>query len=301
MFGQGGLLMKILVLGGTRFFGKKLVQLLIEEGHDVTIATRGNVQHPFGSQVKQVKVDRKNASSLKDAVGEEHWDIVYDNICFSPNEALAACEIFDGKTKKYILTSTLSTLDQELGSDLTEEDFNPYTYEIRYGDVEDFSYGEGKRQAEAVFFQKASFPIVAVRFPIVLGEDDYTKRLHFHIERVAKEQPIGFVNMDARMSYILSDDAAGFLKFAGTSNIEGPFNATSTGSYSMQELIDLIEEATGKKAKITLVGNDESRSPFGVPKDWYMTPQKAKEASYEFLHLDDWLPSLIKKLASEME
>lgn len=290
--------MKILVLGGTRFFGKKLVQLLIEEGHDVTIATRGNVQHSFGTQVKSVKVDRQNAGSLKKAVGEESWDIIYDNICFSPNEALAACEIFNGKTKKYILTSTLSTLDQELGADLTEEDFNPYDYEIRVGNVEDFSYGEGKRQAEAVFFQKASFPVVAVRFPIVLGEDDYTRRLHFHIERVAKEQPIGFVNMDARMSYVLSDDAAGFLKFAGTSNIEGPFNATSTGSYSMVELINLIEEATGKKAKITLAGDDESRSPFGVPKDWYLTPQKSIDAGYEFLHLNEWLPSLIKKLAS---
>jgi len=293
--------MKILVLGGTRFFGKKLVQLLIHEGHDVTIATRGNVQHSFGSNVKQVIVDRKDTESLRLAVGEEEWDIIYDNICFSSNEALASCEIFEGKTKKYILTSTLSTIDQQLGADILEEAFNPYDYEIRYGNVEDFSYGEGKRQAEAVFFQKATFPVVAVRFPIVLGEDDYTRRLHFHIERVAKEKAIGFLNMDARMSYILSDDAAGFLKFAGFSSIEGPFNATSTGSLSMQELIHLIEEATGKKAKITLVGDDESRSPFGVPEDWFMDPKKATDAGYEFLPLNNWLPSLIIKLASEVK
>lgn len=292
--------MKILVLGGTRFFGKKLVNLLIEEGHDVTIATRGNVQHDFGDKVKQVKLDRKNPESLKQIVGEEHWDIVYDNICFSSNEAQAACDIFEGKIKKYVFTSTLSTLDQKLGANLSEGEFNPYDYEIQYGDVEDFSYGEGKRQAEAVFFQKAGFPVVAVRFPIVLGEDDYTRRLHFHIEKVANEKAIGFVNMDARMSYILSDDAAGFLKFAGFSNIEGPYNATSTGAFSMNELISLIEEATGKKAKITLVGDDESRSPFGVPKDWYMTPQKGIEAGYEFLHLNDWLPDLIRNLASEV-
>ena len=292
--------MKILVLGGTRFFGKKLVNLLIQEGHDVTIATRGNVQHDFGEKVKQVKLDRKNADSLKQAVGEENWDIVYDNICFSSNEAQATCDIFEGKIKKYVFTSTLSTLDQELGANLSEEEFNPFEYEIQYGNVEDFSYGEGKRQAEAVFFQKAKFPVVAVRFPIVLGEDDYTKRLHFHVERVANEKAIGFVNMDARMSYILSDDAAGFLKFAGISNIKGPYNATSTGAYSMNELINLIEEATGKKAKITLIGDDESRSPFGVPKDWFMNPQKGIEAGYQFLQLDDWLPNLIKKLASEV-
>ena len=191
--------MKILVLGGTRFFGKKLVQLLIEEGHDVTIATRGNVQHTFGQKVNQVIVDRTNAESLKKAVGNENWDIIYDNICYSPNEALAACELFEGKTKKYVLTSTLSTVDQQLGADIPEEAFDPFNYEIRYGNRDDFSYGEGKRQAEAVFFQKAGFPVVAVRFPIVLGEDDYTKRLHFHIERVANEKAIGFLNMDAKV------------------------------------------------------------------------------------------------------
>ncbi|MGL4383366.1 MAG: NAD-dependent epimerase/dehydratase family protein [Bacilli bacterium] len=39
--------MKILVLGGTRFIGKKLVGLLIDEGYDVSIATRGTTIDPF--------------------------------------------------------------------------------------------------------------------------------------------------------------------------------------------------------------------------------------------------------------
>lgn len=45
--------MKILVLGGTRFFGRRLVHMLIEDGHDVTIATRGLAQDDFGSSVKE--------------------------------------------------------------------------------------------------------------------------------------------------------------------------------------------------------------------------------------------------------
>ncbi|EKN66902.1 hypothetical protein BABA_13477 [Neobacillus bataviensis LMG 21833] len=40
------------------------------------------------------------------------------------------------------------------------------------GDSTDFTYAEGKRQAEAVLFQQATFPVVAVRFPIVMGVDD---------------------------------------------------------------------------------------------------------------------------------
>lgn len=39
---------KILVLGGTRFFGKRLVNRLVANGDAVTILTRGQHQDPFG-------------------------------------------------------------------------------------------------------------------------------------------------------------------------------------------------------------------------------------------------------------
>jgi len=38
---------KVLVMGGTRFFGKKLVQHLLDEGNEVTIATRGRTPDPY--------------------------------------------------------------------------------------------------------------------------------------------------------------------------------------------------------------------------------------------------------------
>ena len=41
---------KVLVLGGTRFFGKHLVEALLQAGHDVTIATRGITEDSFGMQ-----------------------------------------------------------------------------------------------------------------------------------------------------------------------------------------------------------------------------------------------------------
>ncbi|MFC7684512.1 NAD-dependent epimerase/dehydratase family protein [Ureibacillus sp. GCM10028918] len=291
---------KILVFGGTRFFGKKLVELLIEKGHEVTIATRGKTEHSFGDKVNHVLVDRTNKEELASAFANTEWDIIYDNICYSPNDAFAACEIFEGKTKKYVFTSTMSTY-VDLGADLSESDFDPCTYEIRSGNVEDFSYGEGKRLAEAVFFRKANFPVVAVRFPIVLGEDDYTRRLHFHIESVAEDKVISFLNMDARMSYILSDDASDFLKFAGFSNIAGPYNATSSGTYSLKELMGIIEQNVGKKAKIALVGDDETRSPFAVPKDWYMSQEKSIAAGFTCSPLESWLPNLVKTLSGQVK
>ncbi|NOG28693.1 NAD-dependent epimerase/dehydratase family protein [Lysinibacillus fusiformis] len=293
--------MNILVLGGTRFFGKKLVELCIENGHDVTILTRGQSGNPFGTAVKQLIVDRDDHDALENALAHTTWDIVYDNICYSPNEAHTICELLKGKTKKLVFTSTLSTYEVD-GKLKKEEDFDPYHYQILMGDREEFSYGEGKRQAEAVLFKEASFPVVAVRFPIVMGEHDYTRRLHFHVERILHDQPISLPNIDAQMSYITDEEAAEFLYFVGVTPIEGPYNATASGAISLKELLALIEEESGKRAKISLVGGDEeSQSPYGVPADWYMTNAKAEKAGFTFSQLRDWLPNLVKTLVKQLQ
>jgi nucleoside-diphosphate-sugar epimerase len=289
---------EILVLGGTRFFGRKLVEQLLEEGHQVTIITRGQLANPFGESVKHITVDRSNREALAKAVEGQTYDVVYDNICYSPNEARAFCDIFNGKIKKLVFTSTLSTYEAD-GKVKKEADFNPYTYDIRMGETKDFTYGEGKRQAEAVFFKYAQFPGAAARFPIVLGLDDYTERLRFHVERVAKEKPIGFLNMDAEMSFILAEEAGHFLKWAGLSDAQGPYNATASGKISLKELMSLIEKATGKRAKIALVGNDEIRSPYAIPASWYMSTEKAEREGFVFSKLHEWLPELIEELAKQ--
>ncbi|MFC9542860.1 NAD-dependent epimerase/dehydratase family protein [Lysinibacillus sp. NPDC056959] len=293
--------MNILILGGTRLFGKKLVELCLQNGHNVTILTRGQSGNPFGTKVKQLFVNRDDADSLSQALSSTTWDIVYDNICYSPNEALKICEILEGKTKKLVFTSTLSTYEID-GNVKTEEDFNPFNYEIRMGNREDFSYGEGKCQAEAVLFRNATFPVVAVRFPIVMGVNDYTRRLHFHVERILQEQPISLPNIEAKMSFITDDEAAAFLYFAGITSIEGAYNATAAGAISLKDLLGLIENATGKHAKIALVGgNEKSQSPYGVPADWYMSTAKAEAAGFTFSQLHDWLPTLVKTLVKELQ
>lgn len=289
---------KVLVLGGTRFFGRKLVELLLADGHDVTIVTRGRLANPFGDKVKHLIVDRRDTEAFSKAVEGEYYDIVYDNICYSPNEAKAFCDIFNGKMGKLVFTSTLSTYAAD-GNAKSEADFDPYTYSIQMGDTEAFTYSEGKRQAEAVFFKYATSPVVAVRFPIVMGIDDYTKRLHFHVKHVANEEAIGFLNMDAEMSFILAEEAGQFLKWAGLTDVEGPFNATAQGTISLKDLMALVEKATSKQAKIVLVENDEIRSPYAVPASWYMTTEKAEQAGFVFSKLNDWLPGLIDEIANQ--
>lgn len=285
---------KVLVLGGTRFFGKELVHLLVEAGADVTVATRGLSETNLPASVKRMTLDRDDKHSLAKA-GSKKWDVVYDNICYSAQNALDACEVFGGKVGKYVLTSTLSVYDYAEGS-LKEDAFDPDHYEIQPKTKEEVTYQEGKRQAEAVFFQQAAFPVVAVRFPIVLAEDDYTRRLHFHVEHVQEEQPIYFPNLSAELCFIHAQGAARFLDWVATAPITGPVNACSDGILSLESLMQMISDTVGKPAVITSTKGEADESPFGFAASFYMDNSKAKTAGFPFWSLDTWLPSLIKTI-----
>lgn len=291
---------QILVLGGTRFFGRHLVELLIADGHKVTVMTRGQSGNPFGNKVEHIIVDRLNQQALEKAVEGRFFDIVYDNICYSPEEAYQFCQVFNGKINKLVFTSTLAVYNAD-GLEKHEADFDPYQYEIKLNGRESFNYADGKRQAEAVFYKYAAFPVVAVRFPIVLGEDDYTQRLHFHIEHVMHEKPIGFKNMDAQMSFILATEAAQFLRWVGLAQVEGPINATASGCITLTKLMELIEAAAGKAALITLEKDADNPSPYAIADSWYMSNKKASELGFKFTHLDDWLEELIVVITKKLK
>lgn len=289
---------KVLILGGSRYFGKRLVQLLASEGQEpVTVATRGLLKVDFAGEVQQVVLDRTDAASLRDVAQSGPWDIVYDNICYSPNEALAAVQAFEGYAGRYIVTSSASVYDY-LDHTLAEADFDPYHYELKMGDRDTLGYAEGKRLVETVFMQKAKFPVCAMRIPIVLGLDDYTRRLHFHIEHVQQGRTIGVPNPEAAISFITSCEVASFMKWLGTASITGPVNGSSNGAVTIGQLIRMIEQATGKEAHIAPETREEHMSPFGIPVSWTMDTAKAQAAGYTFQSVQEWLPELIRDIVS---
>ncbi|MFJ7825360.1 NAD-dependent epimerase/dehydratase family protein [Psychrobacillus sp. NPDC096623] len=290
-----------LVLGGTRFFGVQLVESLLKQGFNVTVASRGNVEDPFGDKVNRVKVDRLNVGEMQKNFGATNWDIVFDQICYSSQEAIDSIDVFTGKTKKYVFTSSKSVYEQGGGDKgFAEEDFNPFEYELKIGPKEDFTYGEGKRQAEAAFFQRASFPVVAVRFPIVIGINDYTERLNYYIQKVRNEEEVHLVNLEAAMDYISEEEAGDFLAWVGQSDFEGPINAKSDGNVTMGELIEYIEEKTGKPAKVVATTEKESGSPYNISETWLISNENAKQQGYEFRNLKEYLPGLIGESLTKM-
>lgn len=290
----------ILVLGGTRFFGKRLVNRLLARGDTVTILTRGSHKDSFGDAVQRLTADRKDPDQLRQAVEGREFDILYDNICYTPEEAGQAADIFAGRVGHYVLTSSLSVYDFA-DHPLREEDFDPYRYPVMMNDRRDYSYEEGKRQSEAVLFSRHNLNVAAVRFPIVLGPDDYTRRLLFHIEHAASGEAIGLPDPDARISFVHAEEAAEFLEWAGHTKFEGPVNACSSGTISVRELMGLIQQNIGRTVPLQTSAAPEHMSPFGIPGDWTMDHSRAAAAGFKFWDLGDWMPNLIAELTAELK
>lgn len=282
-----------LVFGGTRFFGKNLVESLLKKDVKVTVATRQNSGDTFGDRVERLKVDRFDEASIQTAVEGKEWDVVFDQLCFTSNDAEIAARALEGKFKKYVFTSSGAVYNP--GAELPEESFDPYTYELEMVDQDEVSYGEGKRQAEAYFFQKASFPVVALRIPVVLGTEDYTERLLYYVKRIKEGKPIYFSNPQQELRFIHQEEAGDFLAWIAETEHVGPINACAEGPVSMKELMDIIGEQVGKKPIIT-TEDDTIKSEYDYGKTRYISTKKASELGYEFSKLRDWLPGLVRHL-----
>jgi nucleoside-diphosphate-sugar epimerase len=286
---------KVLVLGGTKYFGKKLVELLIEKGIEVTIATRGREKDDFGDKVNRLIVDRVNRETLDAAFKDQSWDVVFDQTCYSPQEALDAVEALKGKVPRYIFTSTQAVYD--FGLNRKEEDFNPYNFEFEYKTRNQYpgitGYQEAKRAGEAVLFSQSHLEVVAVRFGIVVSEDDYTERLKFHVDKVLRNEPIGIPNLEARFSFIQADEAAKFLFDIAHSYFVGPINPGSKGSMSLGEIILKIENQTGRKALIEKELTKENASPYAMPATFELNTEKVESLGYHFSDLHQTIDELI--------
>lgn len=282
--------MKVLVIGGNRFFGKTLAQLLLNKNDEVTLLNRGHFDDELGDKVKRIKMDRKDLSKDHPALKDRHWDLIYDQVCYDANDAMKACEVFESKVGHYVFTSSQSVYNE--GSWIKEEAFNPEEYHFSESADLKANYAEAKRQAETIFARKKVFPVTMVRFPIVLGNDDYTGRLKFHTEHIRKSQWIYFPNVEAKISFINSYDAAKVLEFVGEKKLVGPVNACPEQPISLREMIEMIERVSGKSALISSEVSKGDHSPYGIPADWFMSSEKLVQAGLTLVPIKDWLSNM---------
>jgi nucleoside-diphosphate-sugar epimerase len=280
---------EILVLGGTRFFGIHMVRELLYKGHQVTIATRGRVKDGFGDRVKRITVERTDPVTLKNAFKNKYYDVVCDNLAYCSNDVKYILD--NVKCKRYIMVSSTAIYDKHI--DTKETEFDPIKYSLKWCSRGDFPYDEIKRQAECALFQKySSQDAVAVRYPFVIGEDDYTKRLYFYVEHIVKGIPMFVDNKENQLGFIRSNEAGKFLAYMAEQEFCGTINGSSCGTISINQIVNYIENKTGIKA---IYSPDGEVAPYNGESNYSINTDLAKNIGFNFTVLNDWIYDLLDK------
>lgn len=280
--------MNILVVGETRFFGIHMVRELLKKGHKVTIATRGNAKDDFGDKVQRLVLERTDVCSMQDTLKNLYFDVVIDKIGYCSNDIKNIIKVID--CDRYIYMSTTSVYDPK-HIDIKEEEFDGINKKLVWCNRDDFSYDEIKRQAECALCQEYNEKNwIAVRYPFVIGKDDYTERMLFYIENTIKAVPMNIDNLDYQMGYIRSDEAGRFIAFLADLDFCGAINGSSHGTISLKEIIEYVEQKTGKKAIITKTGIE---APYNGETEYSINVNKAEKLGFHFSDLNDWIYDLI--------
>ena len=164
--------MKALVLGGSVFVGRQMVQTLVAAGHDVSVLNRGKTPSKFPPGVKQIVADRTNAESMRAALGNTTWDAVFDVSGFvmsaGGTDVKALLDLFDGRIGHYVYTSSIMAYAQGRG-------FFPWRESDPDSTEGPEAYGGFKALMERNLrarFEKTGFPSTVIRPAAIYGPDN---------------------------------------------------------------------------------------------------------------------------------
>ncbi|MEV7239177.1 NAD-dependent epimerase/dehydratase family protein [Streptomyces sp. NPDC051020] len=298
---------KICVIGGSRYFGKLLVERLQAAGHQVTVINRGSTPPPVG--VEHLVVDRNDEAALTAALDSRTFDVVVDQVCYTPVQAAIAARAFAGRTRRYVMTSTIEVYDPvtaalptvPAGTPVPEEIVDPATWLVAmdlpwHDDAYlEAHYAEGKRQAEAVFTRAGGVEFASVRSAHVLGggAQEFTGRLAHYAERIAEGRAITVHTKALPTVFIHYEELADLLLWATTADFTGPINACSDGPLDVHDLVAIIATRVGREPVYRTVRAGEEASPFSFDRYYAMSNARAKELGFFFSRTTDWLPGTV--------
>lgn len=164
--------MRILILGGTQFIGRYLVQALLAKGHDLTLFHRGKTNQGLFQGVTEILGDRNDGF---DPLGEGSWDCVIDTCAYVPSQTRRAIEELSGKAEHFVFISTRSVYDKSPGRVLTEETelLEPIHEDVP---IVGEAYGRMKVGCEMLLDENWNGPLTHIRPGVVIGPNDPTQR-----------------------------------------------------------------------------------------------------------------------------
>jgi nucleoside-diphosphate-sugar epimerase len=163
--------MQTLVLGGSTFVGRRLVDLLVREGHEVTVLNRGRTTSDLPPGVQRIVGDRTSTESMTNALAGTQWAAVIDVSGFvmaaGGGEFEDLIRMLDGTVGAYVFVSSIMAY--------APTGLMPWTEDQPVRDEPSSTYGGFKAYAERVILDRCAatgFPGSIARPAAIYGPDN---------------------------------------------------------------------------------------------------------------------------------
>jgi nucleoside-diphosphate-sugar epimerase len=267
--------MNVLVIGGTRFVGLRLVRMLVAAGHHVTVLNRGKRTAKLPDGVERLYADRRDAGQVHAALKGRWYDLVCDITGYQVANLEPVVEALAGQVGHYIFQST--------GAVYAPAEILPTPENAPYITEDSAPPGEAAYALEKVACERylmarhaaGDLPVTIFRSPVIYGPENWMhEREASYFARMEMGRPVLIpANRATALQYVYVDDLAeAYLLAAGRERTFGQaYNIAGNEALTVTGYVDTVAGAMGKTAhKLFLTPDIErqlDRSAFFFPYD----------------------------------
>jgi 2'-hydroxyisoflavone reductase len=241
--------MRLLVLGGTEFVGRAVVQAALARGDQVTVFNRGHTEPP--AEVTALRGDRVAAGGLA-ALDDGSWDVVVDTWSAAPFAVQDTARLLAGRVQHYAYISSRSVHVYPPAAQLAEDGPVVKSAPDAGRNGEAVEYAEAKRGGELAAIESFRDRALLVRAGLILGPHENIGRLPWWLRRMARGGVVLAPGpRDLDLQYIDARDLASWTLDAAEHGLGGPYNLVSPQRQTtMSELLQTCVQVTGSDAEL---------------------------------------------------
>ena len=239
--------MKILIIGGTRFLGRHLVESALARGHKVTLFNRGKTDPTLFPQVETILGDREHDL---DKLSGRAWDAVIDVAGYVPRIVRLSAQGLERSVGRYVFISSVSVYASFSKVGIDESDPVGKIEDESFEEITGESYGPLKALCEKVAQDTYGERALIVRPGLIIGPNDPTDRFTYWPVRVARGGDV-LVPEKPNVPVQIIDvrDLSDFIIKLIEEKASGIYNATGPDSeLTLGAMLEACKEVSGSDA-----------------------------------------------------
>lgn len=232
--------MNVLVLGGTLFIGRHIVEALLASGHSVSTFTRGKSPDALPEAVERLHGDRSQGAAGLAALAGRPWNACIDVSGYTPTQVRASAELLSAQVGRYVYISTVSVYGDLNRGRAVETDALLSEAAEDIIEVTGETYGPLKVTCERIVRTTYENRCTIIRPQIVAGPYDPTGRHTYWVQRAAQGgEMLAPGGGHDHVQVVDARDIARFMVSVVENDVHGTFNMAGprmTWSTFMQTL-----------------------------------------------------------------